>query len=682
MANQQIKRLLRRRPELDEAEFELLQSKVLARLRGAPDGGDATVEEEPAGSEVDATAAGAIGDEDMTSLTPIDERATNGHLLPGRVTTYELPEHVVGVMAEPGDAAWESVEPLPGPMPESRELVAVMARAEPDPAQQVPPESVMVTAKPRRPKATRTAKARPRRCTSAPEAEITAPWAEIIAPEAEIAGSLGIATEPEATAPEAVAAEPETTTTEATAPAPEMTAPVAAGPEPAIAAPEAAVPDAQTAAPEVIVATPKWLAKATDAAKARPGNRTTTPGWEMAAREPRIAPSPATERELETPEPETVNAEPEGAESAAVAAEPALLAPSATRGPRLAKAARAAKARLRRRTPEPAAIAPEPEAPEPGAIAPEPEPKAPEPEVIAAAREAPEPVVVESSPVDAPTRSALDASTSAKPAARPRRPVVSSPPRERVAAASHAASAPYCPYCALLLDPPPEANRRCPRCRERIIVKRVDGRTIYLTEASVSVFDAERRRMASAGRWTRERQRWLKVATAVGAPAERVARLEAAPLSEELVRAAHALYSTTVDRSFKTAKRERRWDDASRIMREHAQVLFRLAGASIPPPEESVRAHQQAAAAALHGIAEMAREAELVGARCCSTCAADHGQTFRIATELRTPRLPHTACPKGLCRCDWYLAVRDQTMVRRHLRRRARADVPIAGGSR
>ena len=115
-------------------------------------------------------------------------------------------------------------------------------------------------------------------------------------------------------------------------------------------------------------------------------------------------------------------------------------------------------------------------------------------------------------------------------------------------------------------------------------------------------------------------------------------------------------------------------------MREHAQVLFRLAGAPIPPPDESVRAHQQAAMAALHGIAEMAREAELVGARCCSICSADHGQTFRIASELRTPRLPHAGCPKGLCRCDWYLAVRDQTMVRRHLRRRARADVPVAGG--
>ena len=70
--------------------------------------------------------------------------------------------------------------------------------------------------------------------------------------------------------------------------------------------------------------------------------------------------------------------------------------------------------------------------------------------------------------------------------ARPRRP---GPPRRSgpvPASRPHvAASTPYCPYCALLLDPPPESSRRCPRCRERIIVKRVDGRAIYLTEAAV-----------------------------------------------------------------------------------------------------------------------------------------------------------------------------------------------------
>ena len=207
----------------------------------------------------------------------------------------------------------------------------------------------------------------------------------------------------------------------------------------------------------------------------------------------------------------------------------------------------------------------------------------------------------------------------------------------------------------------------------------MDGRAIYLTEAAVLVFEAERKRMANAGRWTRERARWLKVASAVDAPPERLAKLERAPLSEEVVAASRALYMTTIDRSFRTAKRERRWVDASRIKREHAQVLFRLAGSPLPPPEDAVQAHREAAAASLHGVAEMSREAELVSRRCCDVCDADDGHTFKIAAELRTPRLPHAGCSRGLCRCDWFLAVRDQSMVRLNLRRRARAEVSASG---
>jgi hypothetical protein len=75
-----------------------------------------------------------------------------------------------------------------------------------------------------------------------------------------------------------------------------------------------------------------------------------------------------------------------------------------------------------------------------------------------------------------------------------------------------------CPYCALPLPTAPVSSQRCPRCRQRFIVKRVDGRAIYLTEAAVPVFVAERRRVAASARLTRERDRWLRLAAAAGAP--------------------------------------------------------------------------------------------------------------------------------------------------------------------
>ncbi len=280
------------------------------------------------------------------------------------------------------------------------------------------------------------------------------------------------------------------------------------------------------------------------------------------------------------------------------------------------------------------------------------------------------------------TRPARPRPTPQKPASSPRqaepRPVAA--PRQNLPPhrpAAVAGPAPYCPYCALLLEPPPDSSRRCPRCRERIIVKRVDGRAVYLTEASVAIFEAERRRVANSGRWTKERSRWLKAAASVDAPPEKIARLERAPLSDEVVASARSLYFTTVDRSYRAAKRERRWEDASGIMRDHALVLFKLAGSPTPPPEESLDAHRLGAAAALRGLGEMSRVAELVSGKCCDICRADDGGLFKIAVELRQPRLPHAGCPKGLCRCDWFLAVRDQSLVRRQLRRRARTESAV-----
>jgi len=254
-----------------------------------------------------------------------------------------------------------------------------------------------------------------------------------------------------------------------------------------------------------------------------------------------------------------------------------------------------------------------------------------------------------------------------RPAARPKKGQGKATPVPAPAAAS-------CPYCAVLLQPPPSSSQRCARCRQRIVVRRVEARAVYLTEAAVQVFEAERRRIAGAGRLTRERDRWLKLAAAAGAPSARAARLAAAQLSGDTVDGARTLYVTTVERSFQAAKREHRWEDASRIRREHALAFYRAAGSPVPVPAEIIGLHRDGVAAELRGIAEVAREAELVSASCCDACRADDGGILRIATELRLRRLPHDGCPKGLCRCGWDLPAAYRTTIQRYLRRRTRAD--------
>ncbi len=215
---------------------------------------------------------------------------------------------------------------------------------------------------------------------------------------------------------------------------------------------------------------------------------------------------------------------------------------------------------------------------------------------------------------------------------------------------------PSCPYCAFLLDPPPARGRLCPRCRQRIVVRHLAGRAIYLTEAAVPVFDNERRRTDDQLRWTAERRRWLHLAKGVKVPADRRARVERAPLSAEAVRAARTLYLSAVEREVRTARGARRWSDVAALRREQAAALFEEAGSPVPPPEDIVRLHQEGATAALRAMADIARQADLVGAGCCAACRADDGRTFRITDEIRVPRLPHRGCPRGLCACDWWIS--------------------------
>ena len=137
------------------------------------------------------------------------------------------------------------------------------------------------------------------------------------------------------------------------------------------------------------------------------------------------------------------------------------------------------------------------------------------------------------------------------------------------------------------------------------------------------MFESERKRVTTSGRLARERERWLKLAASAGAPADRHARLAAAALSEKVVEAARTLYVSTVDRAFRAANGTTNGRPHSRIRRDQAAALYRVAGSPLPPPADLVALYREGVAAELRGIAEISRDAELVSATCCDICRAD-----------------------------------------------------------
>jgi hypothetical protein len=229
-----------------------------------------------------------------------------------------------------------------------------------------------------------------------------------------------------------------------------------------------------------------------------------------------------------------------------------------------------------------------------------------------------------------------------------------------------------CPYCAALLDPPPPRTRRCPSCRQSVIVRRVDGEAVYLTESAAAVLEAERHREADVKIWTSERRHWVELALSVRAPVDLCKKIAAMPISDRAVEAARAVYRTAADQAVREAREAGQWVRVSRIRQIEADELYMDAGSPLPPPADIVAVYRESKSAVLHSLAAHSTVAELAAGTCCRACRADEGGLFKIAAELRKPRLPHEGCPRGLCGCDWFVAVPETKPARR--RRKPKTD--------
>ena len=209
-----------------------------------------------------------------------------------------------------------------------------------------------------------------------------------------------------------------------------------------------------------------------------------------------------------------------------------------------------------------------------------------------------------------------------------------------------------------------------------------DGRLVYLTEAAVEVFEAERIREENERRWAEERSAWLELAASVGAPMARIDRLGRAGPSEAAVAAARDLYLASSEQAADVVQGRGAWDVAAGLRRSQGDDLHRIGGRPMPPDPASVERYQRAALTELRGIGAITRSAALVSARCCDECRADDGTVVRISSEVRRTRLPHPGCPEVLCGCHWDLSPADVEAVVRYLQRTGRpitdADQPPA----
>jgi hypothetical protein len=176
--------------------------------------------------------------------------------------------------------------------------------------------------------------------------------------------------------------------------------------------------------------------------------------------------------------------------------------------------------------------------------------------------------------------------------------------------------------------------------------------------------------MADERAWTTARRYWLELAVSVQAPPDLCRQVVEMPLTDRAVEAARAVYRTAADHSVHDARKAGQWVRIIRIRQAEAEALYQDAGSPVPPPADIVAMYREAKSAVLLSLATHSPVAELAGSSCCPTCRGEDGGLFKIAAELRKPRLPHEGCPRGLCGCDWFVAMPDVSPKRKRRRKR------------
>jgi hypothetical protein len=208
-----------------------------------------------------------------------------------------------------------------------------------------------------------------------------------------------------------------------------------------------------------------------------------------------------------------------------------------------------------------------------------------------------------------------------------------------------------CPYCGVILDPPPQRNRKCPACKESIIVRtrRADGAKVLLTAADGKEFDKQRHTEAV-------RNSALHHARNIGASDRDFERTEQ-ELAAKWGTAASPrdafwqLANKTVVAAIKNAD----WARLSTVYWEQALYMCELGEPHLHLQKEASKAELRRYAAEFADLAtgRSGLRVEVLANGCCDVCAKNHGRRYSISEALELLPIPNGACEREWCNCGW-----------------------------
>ncbi len=198
-----------------------------------------------------------------------------------------------------------------------------------------------------------------------------------------------------------------------------------------------------------------------------------------------------------------------------------------------------------------------------------------------------------------------------------------------------------CPYCGVILDPPPQRNRKCPSCGEKIIVRtrRSDGAKLCLTEDDAKVFDAERKAEAF-------RNKAIRAAAGIGMDERDFERTEKELLAKSSGYSPGDVFWSLAGKQALNQMQSGDWHGLS--MTYFQQALW-LHDEGRPYAHLKVEAEKALA----QSYVGRCQELEVLTNECCPNCDQFNGRKYPIQQAVNEWPVPVEDCTNGWCTCTW-----------------------------
>lgn len=201
---------------------------------------------------------------------------------------------------------------------------------------------------------------------------------------------------------------------------------------------------------------------------------------------------------------------------------------------------------------------------------------------------------------------------------------------------------PACPSCGVILDTFPSRTRKCPSCKQKLVVRtrRSDRAKLLLTESQGRVFDTERSRDAKRNKAIRHSLLHLGCS-----------KRDFELIENELARRFGVAlpgdtYCVLANSAIKEPMLNKEWHRVGMIQWGMARWLYEEGREHIQMQREAYKADL------LHHLSQGRTHVRVVSGS-CNECRKNDGRVFSVSDALNSAIIPNERCKNGWCICLW-----------------------------